>query len=269
MKKNIGIMCFSPTNTTRKVCNAIASGMKSDTPLVLDMTRPDTRAEIISDAKAATKNADHLIIGAPVYSGKLPLQVIECLGALKGDGKECSAVVVYGNRDYGIALHHMVEILLQNGFKVIAACAFIAQHSYSDIAPVAMGRPDISDIEKAHNYGAKILGSSRHLGLKDIPAQVDMISKSKIYSSLKPSDNENKCVRCGRCAKACPSGILSQETGRYISNAAKKQCIGCMACVKSCRQEAKVLKANPIVKTVLKYILRHALTQRNEPFIIV
>ena len=269
MTKNIGIMCFSPTNTTRKICNAVALGMGSEDPIVLDMTLPDIRANIIADSSTAIKDIDHLIVGAPVYAGKLPLQTIDYLRDLGGSGKQCTAIVVYGNRDYGRALYNMVEMLSQNGFTVVAAGTFIGQHSYSDIVPVAVGRPDKSDIDKAQKFGTRILGASKQLSLKDVPVQFDKASKSDKYPSLKPSYNEKLCVQCGKCAKVCPVGILLPETGKYISQAAKKQCIGCMACVKSCKQKARVAKTNPIVKMVIYSILRQASKERKEPIIVI
>jgi len=267
--KNVGIMCFSPTNTTRKICNAVALGMGSEDPIVLDMTLPDIRATIIADSSNATKDIDHLIVGAPVYAGKLPLQTIDYLRDLGGTGKQCTAIVVYGNRDYGKVLYNMVEMLSRNGFTVVAAGAFIGQHSYSDIVPVAVGRPDKSDIDKAQKFGARILRASKQLSLKDVPVQFDKASKSDKYPSLKPFYNEKQCVQCGKCAKACPVGILLPETGKYISQAAKKQCIGCMACVRSCKQKARVAKTNPIVKMVIYSILRQASKDRKEPIIII
>ena len=187
INNRIGILFFSPTNTTKKICNAIASGMGSDDPLILDMTHPDTRSEIIANANTVLDKVDHLIAGAPVYCGKLPLQAIECLKALHGNGKKSTAIAVYGNRDYGIALHNMVEILSQNGFIVMAAGLFIGQHSYSDVVPVAIGRPDESDIEKAREFGAQIIHASRALNMEDIPIQWDKHSKSKEYTALKPA----------------------------------------------------------------------------------
>jgi Pyruvate/2-oxoacid:ferredoxin oxidoreductase delta subunit len=269
MTNRIGILCFSPTNTTRKICNAVASGMGSDNPLILDMTLPNIRAEIITNTNTVLNKIDCLIVGAPVYSGKLPRMAIECLKALNGAGKISIAIVVYGNRDYGISLYNMVEILSQNDFNVIAAGIFIGQHSYSDIVPVAMGRPDTSDIEKARKFGAEILNASKTLSIKDIPLQIDMHSKSKKYSSLKPSYKEKQCIKCGRCGKTCPSGILSSDTGRYLNHAAKKYCIGCMACVINCKQKARFLKVNPIVQMVLNRILGQASIDRKEPFMII
>jgi len=269
MTKRIGILYFSPTNTTKKICRAVALGMGAKDPQTLDMTFPDIRAEIIANPNTVTANIDHLIVGAPVYSGKLPLQAMECIRAIGGNGKECSAIVVYGNRNYGIALYRMVEILSENGFGVTAAGAFIGQHSYSDIVPVAMGRPDESDIEKARKLGESSLSATEYLSLKDVPIQIDNISKSDKYSALKPAYIAKLCVQCGKCVENCPIGLLSPDTGMYLSEAAKNQCIGCMACVSSCMQKARVAEANPIVRMVMKKKFRQASRERKEPLTIV
>ena len=269
MAKSIGITCFSPTGTTRTICKAIALGMGSENPKILDMTFPDTRTAIIANPSTAMDGIDHLIVGAPVYVGKLPPLVQECLKALHGNGKECTAIVVYGNRDYGISLSKMAEILLENGFIVVAAGTFIGHHSISDIIPVAVGRPDNSDIEKAMEFGAKVLSASRQLSIKDIPQQIDFASKSSTYSMDKPFYDEKLCTQCGECAEVCPLGLISADTGKYLSAAAQKQCLGCKACVKSCAPKARVTKVNSIMKMILKIILRKASRERREPAIIL
>ncbi|MCK5101142.1 MAG: 4Fe-4S binding protein [Desulfobacteraceae bacterium] len=270
MTKRIGILYFSPTSTTKKICKAVALGMDENDPQTLDMTLPDTRTKIIANPNLVTDNIDHLIVGAPVHSGKLPLQAKECLSAIGGNGKKCSAIVVYGNRDYGIALYNMVEILSENGFDVIAAGAFIGQHSYSDIVPVALGRPDESDIEKARKLGVRSLSAATNLTLKDIPIKIDNISKSEKYAAIKPVYNAKLCVQCGACAKNCPISILSPDTGMYLNQAAKDQCIGCMSCVKNCLSNARVTKVNLIMKMAMNNIvLKQAVRERKEPFTIV
>jgi ferredoxin len=269
MARQTGILCFSPTGTTKKVCTAVAMGMGATDFQVFDITLPEIRASIINNPNTIFENIDHLIVGAPVYSGKLPLQVLECLRALDGKGKGSSAIAVYGNRDYGISLHCMVELLSDHGFNVVAAGAFIGQHSYSDIIPVAMGRPDESDLEKARHLGIRSLSTNKSLSPDDIPSQIDMASKSDKYSSIKPFHIVTECIQCGKCAKNCPVGLLSSVTGQYLNRDAKKQCIGCMACVNICRQKAKVAKVNPIVKMVIKQILGKASRERKEPLVIV
>ena len=79
MKKRIGVVYFSPTNTTKKICKAIALGMEAEAPVDLNITKPDFRAKLTSNPNKIVDNIDHLIFGAPVYTGKLPIQVIDCL----------------------------------------------------------------------------------------------------------------------------------------------------------------------------------------------
>jgi ferredoxin len=260
MRKRIGVLFFSPTSTIKKICNAVALGMGTKEPQIFNMTFPETRMKIIAHSNTITFNIDHFIIGAPVYFGKLPLQVIECLQSIAGNGKECSAIVVFGNRDYGIALYSMVEILSNNGFTVIAAGAFIGQHSYSDIVPVVLGRPDKSDIEKAYHFGVK--------SLEDIPVQHDIFSRSDKYIPLRPDFISEQCNQCGTCAIHCPLGILSPDTGTYYSHAAEDKCLGCMACVFNCMNQARNAKPNVILKFVMNLILKQAAIERKEPVTI-
>jgi Pyruvate/2-oxoacid:ferredoxin oxidoreductase delta subunit/protein involved in ribonucleotide reduction len=266
--KRIGILYFSPTNTTKKICKAIASGMGVKDPVDLNITIPDFRAKLTSNPNGILDNIDHLIIGAPVYSGKLPHQVVECLKSISGNKKTCTAVIVYGNRDYGIALYQMVEILSNNHFNVLAAGTFIGQHSYSEIIPVAIGRPDKTDLEKAHNFGLESLNTSRYLPLEDIPVQRDMFSKSENYNPIRPVFKSEKCSHCRICSKRCPMNIISHETGNWLNQEKKKQCIGCMACVASCKDKARFVNANFGMRLILKYILKKASVERQEPLTI-
>jgi len=266
--KRIGVLYFSPTNTTKKICKAIAFGMGVKDPVDLNITNPDFRAKLTSNPNAILDNIDHLIIGAPVYSGKLPKQVMECLKSISGNEKECTAVVVYGNRDYGIALYHLVEILSDNHFNVVAAGTFIGQHSYSDIIPVAIGRPDKSDLEKAYNLGSESMNTSNYLSLEDIPVQQDMFSRSESYNPIQPVFKSEKCTHCRICSIRCPMNIISPETGNWLNQEAKKQCIGCTACVSSCKDKARIVRANFGMRLILKTILKKAAVQRQEPLII-
>ena len=268
ISKRIGVLYFSPTNTTKKICKAISFGMGVKDPVDLNITESDFRAKLTSNPNSILDNIDHLIIGSPVYSGKLPIQVIECLKSISGNEKECTAVVVYGNRDYGIALYHMVEILSNNNFNVLASGAFIGQHSYSDIIPVAIGRPDKTDLEKAYNFGLESLNTSNYLSLKVIPVQRDMFSMSESYNPIQPVFKSEKCIHCRICSKLCPLNIISSETGNWLDQEAKKQCIGCMACVYNCKDKARFVRANFGMRFILKYILKKASVQRQEPLTI-
>lgn len=269
MPKRMGILYFTPTATTEKVCSAIASGMGDNNARFINITLPNIRLQFLNNPKSFTANVDHVIVGAPVYTGKLPLQVIECLRKSKGNGKTCTAVVVYGNRDYGIALKQLVEILSDAGYKVTAAGAFIGQHSYSDVIPVAMGRPDPEDLKIAYDFGQRSINKTQLIPIDDIPVQLAMFSKSSNYNPLIPVFISSNCSGCGVCSECCPTGIISSETGDFLSKKAKKECIGCMACVKSCINKARLAKPSYIMKFLIKKILKKASTVRTEPMTIL
>jgi ferredoxin len=269
-KKRIGILYFSPTNTTKKICNAIALGMGANDPIELNLTKPEFRKEFISNANTILENINYLIVGAPVYEGKLPVQVIECLNALKVEEKECAIVVVYGNRDYGIAARQMAEILIEKRFKIKAAGMFIGEHSYSRFMPIAIGRPNKNDLELAFNFGKKCISTSGFLATNDIPRQLDWISKSKKYQYPAKSQyiSEN-CTHCGICAELCPVGIISPENGDFINKKLEKNCTGCMACVSNCETNARIIKVSFFTKLILQNVLKKATVQSLEPLTIV
>jgi flavodoxin/NAD-dependent dihydropyrimidine dehydrogenase PreA subunit len=267
--KRIGILYFSPTHTTKKICNAIASGMGERNPVDLNITTPDFREKLISRQETMLANIGLLVVGAPVYAGKLPLQFIECINTLNLNGINCTVVVVYGNRDFGIAFRNMAEILTKKGGKVIAAGAFIAQHSYKDIIPVAMGRPDKYDLDLAFNFGGKSIKNSKQLDYNKIPVQLDWISRSKSYfKSVAVEYVSEKCIKCGVCAKQCPIGIIAGDTGDYISKKAKAECIACMACVFECQYEARIIEVSLVNRFIIKTHLKKASVQRLEPLLI-
>ena len=58
--------------------------------------------------------------------------------------------VIYGNRDYDDALLELADIAVEDGFEVVAAGAFIAQHCI--FPKVANGRPDASDMAVATDF---------------------------------------------------------------------------------------------------------------------
>jgi ferredoxin len=260
-----GVLYFSPTSTTRKICQAIARGIGDNHSKDLNITLPSQREFLNSNSVSLLADIDYLVIGAPVYTGKLPLQAIEVLKALPEKEMRCTIAVVYGNRDYGVALRHMAELLTDKGYQVVGAGAFIGQHSYSDVIPVAMGRPDKSDLEIAVRFGEQCLQMFHPLQPEDIPVQLDMFSKSEKYTPLKPVFYPDRCTECGECAETCPTGIISVETGGYIHDKADDDCIGCMACVNSCENEARLAKPGWIMKQMIRYILRKAATERLEP----
>ena len=50
------------------------------------------------------------------------------------------------------------------------------------------------------------------------------------------------CIECGKCAKVCEAGAITQnpKTGVYMIN--KKLCVGCGKCVAACPMKVMVMK---------------------------
>lgn len=50
----------------------------------------------------------------------------------------------------------------------------------------------------------------------------------------------NSCIMCGKCARTCPEGAISQNAkGVYMVD--KKKCVGCGKCVEACPMKVMVL----------------------------
>jgi ferredoxin len=50
---------------------------------------------------------------------------------------------------------------------------------------------------------------------------------------LKFEVNEDKCTKCGNCAKACPEDAILWEKGEF-AKIVKEKCIKCKACIEAC-----------------------------------
>lgn len=242
---NVQQLYFSATGTTQKVVREIGRHFSQGASLRDIIREPlDTPETVGGDTL--------IVIGVPVYSGRIPALCAEMLGNLKGTNTPAIAVVVYGNRDYDDALLELTELLKSNGFLVIGAGAFVAQHS---IFPrVAEARPDQSDLlqiaEFAHQCSVKL---EQMTGAKK-PVQVKGNSPYKKAAPvpLKPSVNTSLCNDCGTCARVCPTGAISKKNPPAKN---KDLCISCAACIAACPQKAHAFRG-------VSYKLFGALFQR-------
>ena len=217
---------FSPTGGTKKVADAIAAGFH--TPVVeMDLTQPD--------ATAALGENDALLAVLPVYAGRVPQISLERLAALKGNGQKAVAVVVYGNREYDDALLETRNTLEANGFQVIAAAAFIAEHSI--VRSIAAGRPDAEDEKIARQFAADVMAKADDAAPVQVPGNVP-------YKEIKPSTfhpaADEACVKCGVCSAQCPVGAIPMENPNETLN---DICINCMRCVQVCPVRSRALPA--------------------------
>ena len=106
--KRVCSVYFSPTGGTKKVVNTISSvlGDKLSLPVeIFDFTLPKERENPL-----VFNSDDIVVIGTPVYAGRVPNVLLKFLDTIKGEGATAIPVVVFGNRNYDEALCELSEI---------------------------------------------------------------------------------------------------------------------------------------------------------------
>ena len=215
---------FSPTGGTKRIADAIAAGFHI--PVAeLDLTKADSTVTLGEN--------DALMAVLPVYAGRVPQISLERLAALKGNGQKAVAVVVYGNREYEDALLETMDALETNGFRVVAAAAFIAEHSI--VRSIAAGRPDAEDETLCRQFAADVMAKSDDAPSVQVPGNIPY--KELKPAAFHPAANEN-CVKCGSCARQCPMGAIPPDDPTLTNN---DLCINCMRCVQVCPVRSRAL----------------------------
>lgn len=181
---------------------------------------------------------DVLLFCMPVYGGFIPKICADMAENLKGSHTPAVIAAVYGNRHYDNALLQMKDILTARGFRVIAAGAFLAEHSI--FPSVAAGRPDESDRAAMAEFAARCreLLDGRDIGRYDeihVPGAEGYDVRSYKGVPLKP-DGDDRCIRCGKCANICPCRAISGNDPRKTD---PELCISCGACIHVCPTGAR------------------------------
>ncbi len=154
MKKSINAMYFSATGTTKTIVCCIADTMLKSLGLRELGKNIDFTLPIAREAAVSFSQEDIVIVGVPVYAGRVPNVLLAFLNRLNGNGAWAIPVVVYGNRDYDDALIELRDILIARGFTAIAGAAFIGEHSFSKV--LAENRPDGKDMDIARVFANQI-----------------------------------------------------------------------------------------------------------------
>lgn len=236
---------FSPTKTSQKIAHAISEGARTSQPVQHeDLTLPTHNNGI-------TVAADELtIIAVPVYAGRVAPVARERLKEVSGNNSPAILVVLYGNRDFEDALIELKQIVENQSFTVVAASAFIGEHSYSTPAlPTAQGRPDDNDLSFAREFGTRIMQKLTTLeSLKTVNVPGNFPYKEGMPNlPFTPTIETENCTLCEECISVCPTGAIRLENAIEIN---PETCTFCCACIKTCPATCISLNNTPMAEKI-------------------
>lgn len=241
---------FSATYTTRKVVEYIANRV-SEQVTAYDITNDASTEEV------TIPKDELLIVGIPVYAGRILEMAVERIRRFNSEGARAVALAVYGNRDYDDALLELSDLLSDKGFQVISAGAFIAQHSI--FPKVGANRPDAADFQQMDAFvdeTKKVLEQENLL-----PIHVPGNRPYKIPGSIPifPSGTST-CKECGKCVQLCPAGAIPADRPKEVD---ETKCIKCGRCIVVCPTQSRKFQGMAYTMASMKFNM--AYKERREP----
>lgn len=145
-------------------------------------------------------------------------------------------MTVYGNPAFGNALLELKDALEANGFQLVAAGTFVAEHSIN--RTIAARRPDARDLEMAESFGKGVMQKLTGGELASVQVPGDPAYREKVGGASHHPAAGEACVGCGTCAQNCPLGAIPLEKPAETDGG---KCINCMRCVSVCLSNARSL----------------------------
>lgn len=221
---------FSAKGTTQKCADYIAQ-------IVNPETVSQNLLNVLSPNHLELASNDILLLSMPVYGGYIPHHCIDMIKQIKGKNTPAIILAIFGNRHFDNALLQMQDLVEANGFKVIAAGAFLAEHSI--FPTVAHGRPDAGD----YGFMKQFAKECRHVlesnGWQDntlvVPGLKDYDPLAFKGVPFHP-DADDSCTYCKKCVNICPMNAISDANPKSTD---ASKCISCGACISVCPVKAR------------------------------
>ncbi len=248
---------FSPTQTGATIAKAVQDNLKTEIGESIDITKAAVEKTFSAD--------DVVIVAMPIYSGRLPGIAVERFQSIRGGGAKAVAIAQYGNAKTGDALLELTELCKQQGFELVTAATFIGEHSFTmKKFPLAAGRPDAADREKAAEFAALVqqrLDAGGPFALPKLPGSTPYAKETMAPPGIAATGFNDNCTQCGLCETFCPTGAITMTADG--PQTVGEKCIWCAACVKACTSHARIFTTDKIKGIAER--LHTTFTERQEP----
>ena len=254
------VIYFSQTGSTKKVAEAIYSGIKSATGQCEITALRDTDARRLVEF-------DLIGLGCPVFEFKTPANFKAFIESMPNlEGKHCFLFATHG-LDRGMIFRDMGEVLLQKELIVIGYHSCYGEVRMPSIPRPYFtdGHPDSSDLKEAADFGKEMVERSLRISQGETGLIPDILSmKERVFPpepSVEMKFNEEKCRYpiCRLCVDNCPVEGCIDLSQDPVVFAKEEKCLNCYFCWKICPNGAIEADWEPLAKAFREIELPGAL----------
>ncbi len=242
---NIAIVYFSQTGQTRKVAEAMATGLRKKKHTVRVSTIQDVDPEDI-------KKCDLLGVGSPCFEGQAPSAVKTWLRTWPAIQDKPAFVFATAGGAPGRVLYELTRELRKKGANVIGG--FMSRGMVHHPAPCLIGRlpnrPNAKDLAEARAFALAVEKHLKSCDTGTMPESrpdalkptlgfyqlVGLIAKPFLLRIIlpKPKLIQSQCNQCELCARECPVQSIKLAPYPVLDG----RCIRCYHCQNICPKEA-------------------------------